>query len=62
MMNFLFGTSPRTTLVGYLGAGAIGAIGAITHGGFSPEAIATAVVVAILGRFAKDAGVTGAGS
>lgn len=62
-MNTLLGSSWRTTLIGYVGAALI-AILPLLQSGESPgwRDLLIAAVVAVAGRFAKDAKATGEGN
>lgn len=61
LLELLLGTSWRTTLTGYLGAVALGVLPVIQGGTFELKDLLLPAVVAILSRFAKDAGATGPG-
>lgn len=57
----ILGTSPRTTLIGYLGAVATALIPVIQGDRLTIRTITLAIVVALLGRFSKDVAQTGPG-
>jgi hypothetical protein len=61
-MNQILGTSWKTTLVGYLGAVAVAILPILQGQGIQWDKVLLAAVIAIVSRFAKDAGATGAGN
>ncbi|HYA41935.1 MAG TPA: caspase family protein [Syntrophobacteraceae bacterium] len=62
VVSAIFGSSPRTTIVGYLGAVAAAVVPLLQSGKWDTSVLAPAIVIAILGRLAKDAGATGPGT
>jgi hypothetical protein len=62
VVSAIFGSSPRTTIVGYLGAAAAAVVPLLQNGKVDYSSIAMAVTIALLGRLAKDAAVTGPGN
>jgi hypothetical protein len=61
-MNTLLGTSWRTTLIGYVGAALIAIVPFFESSGVPNwKDLLIAAVVAVAGRFAKDAKATGEG-
>ena len=58
-MRPIFGTSIRTTLIGYLGAIAYAMVPVLQGEKITLKTVILAVVVAMLGRFAKDTNQTG---
>lgn len=60
-MMTIFGTSPRTTLIGYAGAVATALIPVLQGERITLRSLALAAVIALLGRFSKDTAQTGPG-
>lgn len=60
--GMILGTSPRTTIIGYLGAIATALIPVLQGDRLTPRTIAVAIVIGLLGRFAKDVSDTGPGN
>jgi hypothetical protein len=58
----ILGTSVRTSLIGYLGAVALAIIPLLQAGKIEPKTWILAIVIALLGRFSKDADQYGPGS
>jgi hypothetical protein len=59
MMKKILGKSWKTSLAGYAGCAGYAALTVVTGGGWALKDIALAAGVAIIGRLAKDSGVTG---
>ena len=62
MLKFLFGSSIKTTAAGYIGASLTAILPYLQDGKIDWRAIAVAAALAAIGRAAKDANATGAGS
>jgi hypothetical protein len=61
-MDKILGTSWKTTLVGYLGAVAVAILPILQGQGVQWDKVLLAAIIAVVSRFAKDAGATGVGS
>lgn len=60
--EMILGTSPRTTLIGYAGAVAMALIPVLQGERLTVRVVVMAVIVGLLGRFAKDVSDTGPGT